>query len=179
MMTRIKLTILLLLTVLFSTGAAQAATPLTGAQTERYLVSCVSQPSKTMDSSTLKSFCECTALQMQKNMSFEDLVAQGGNDQAARNALNKTLTQVYAPCIQYPVQALVMKRCMADTTIKKKSVCGCAADKMAAYTAKEAVAKLPGIIASNPNVTDPTEAFMGTREFEDTQEQIADSCGRN
>lgn len=170
--------IALLLAVMFSAQTATAATPLTGAQTERYLVSCVSQPSRTMDSTTLKSFCECTALQMQKNMTMEDLIAQGGNDQAARNALNKTLTQVYAPCIQFPVQALVMKRCLADATITKKSACSCAAKEMANYTAREAVTKLPGILASNPNVTDPTEAFMGTKEFEATQEQIADSCGR-
>jgi hypothetical protein len=167
-----------LLFALFALPQMSVATPLSGAQTERYLVSCVSQPSRTMDSTTLKSFCECTALQMQKNMTMEDLIAQSGNDQAARNALNKTLTHVYAPCIQYPVHALVTKRCMADTTIKKKSACACAAEQMAAYTAKEAVAQLPGIIAANPNVTDPAEAFMGTKEFETTQEQIADNCGR-
>lgn len=158
---------------------AGAATPLTGQQTEKYLGNCMSQPSPTMDTTPQKrEFCECTALQMQKHITVEDIAAQSGNDQAARDSLNKTITQVYSPCIQYPIYALVMKRCMADANVTDKSACTCSAKKMAEYTAQEAQGKLPAILAANPNVTDPSEALMGTPEFEAAQKQIADTCGR-
>jgi hypothetical protein len=173
------ISLLSLLLIALCPATASAQTPINDKMAHAYLSSCVQQPSGTMDRTTLAEFCQCTATQIQKNMSFEEIKAQAGNDQAARNALNKTITHVYAPCIQHPVRALVAKRCAANPqTADNKDLCNCAADNLAAYTQAEAPKQLLQLFAQNPNITDPSTAFMSTPQFEAAEKQIAEDCSK-
>ena len=173
------ISLLSFLVLALAVSPVSAQTPINNQMATAYLNSCVQQPPGTMDKATLTQFCECTALHIQKNMTFEDIKAQSGNDQAARNALNKTVTQVYAPCIQYPVRALVAKRCNeTPQTANNPGLCTCAADNMAIYTQAEASKQLPLLFAQNPNITDPSTAFMSTPQFQATEKQIAEYCSK-
>lgn len=172
---KIKLAILLLCALLLS-PQAQAQTALNQQQTEILYQGCLKRPTPTMTGETLNTFCQCTALHTQKNMTMEEIRAQAGTDQAARNALNKVITHVYAPCMQFPVRALIEKKCAANKEIKNPKVCACSADKMSQYTQREAQIQLPRLFAENPNIADPNEAFMGSASFRQAEEQIADFC---
>lgn len=170
--------LLCMLALAFATPAL-AQTPVSDQAVQAYVAGCVKQPSRTMDAATLTQFCQCSGLHIQKNMSLEEVKAQAGNDQAARNALNKVVTQVYAPCMEYPVRALVALQCKQNPeTAGHPQVCACAADSMALYTQREAQKQLPQLLAANPNMTDPSAVFMSTPQFEAAQKQIADTCGR-
>lgn len=177
-MTKFALIALLLAT--FSlTGHANAQTPVSNEMAQNYLNSCVQQPSQTMDKQTLTQFCQCTAANIQKNISFEEIQAQSKNDQAARNALNKIVTQVYAPCIQYPVGALVAKQCAANPqTSKNPALCTCSSTQLAAYTQREAPQQLAALFAQNPNITDPSTAFMSTPQYAAAEKYIAETCSK-
>lgn len=173
------ISLLSFLVLALNVSAASAQTPINPQMAQNYMNSCVQQPSGTMDAPTLSQFCQCTALHIQKNITLEDIKAQAGNDQAARIALNKTVTQVYAPCIQYPIRALVAKRCAAEPqTSGNPALCNCISDNMATYTQLEAPKQLPILFGQNPNITDPSTAFMSTPQFESTQKQIAQNCSK-
>lgn len=177
-MKKFIIAVLALITVATAQNAI-AQTPVNDQMIQNYYGSCVQQPSQTMDAQTLSQFCQCTAAHIQKNISFEDIQAQSKNDQTARNALNKIVTQVYAPCIQYPVAALVAKQCAANPqTAQNPALCTCSSTQLAAYTQREAPQQLAALFAQNPNITDPSTAFMSTPQYQAAEKQIAEICSK-
>jgi hypothetical protein len=175
---RIRLLLSALLLAGFLPSLAMAQTAITAETAQKYYQNCIrnAQSDQTMKPQTKDVFCQCTAIHMQKNMVMEDIVAMSGNDQAARNALNKMLTGVHAPCMEYPVRDLIGKKCEAD--IARPDVCNCLSDKMASYTAREAQRLLGQVLATNPNITDPMGAIMETDEFKRNEQQLALSCAQ-
>jgi hypothetical protein len=154
--------------------SAQAQTVITQQQGQQYYQNCVKQPNQTMDGRTQHEFCTCTANFMMQNLTMEDLRAMNGQDQAARNALNKMVIGVYAPCMQFPIKDLIQKKCMTD--VKKQNVCQCLSNNMAAFTASEAQRLLGTVLAQNPNAFDPMSAIMDQPEFKARQQQISLQC---
>lgn len=156
--------------------AAHAQTSLTVEQAAKYYQSCMARSAadQTMSAETKDKYCQCTAIEMKRSMTMEEVKATTGNDQAARNAINKVMTRVYAPCMQHPVRDLIAQSCA--TKITNPKICSCVSENMAAYTTREAQTQLPAILAANPNVTDPTKAFMESSAFEQNQKQIAMKC---
>lgn len=173
------ISLLSFLVLALSISPASAQTPVTAQMAQQYANDCINQPQVTMDKATITQFCQCTAAQIQQHITLEDIRAQSGNDQAARIALNKTVTQVYAPCIRYPVRALVMRRCANEPqTANNPALCNCSADGLANYTQIEAPRQLLGLFAQNPNITDPSTAFMSTPQFQAAEKQIAENCSK-
>lgn len=173
------ISLLSFLVLALTVSPASAQTPVTSEMALQYANNCVNQPQVTMDAATITQFCHCTAAQIQKFITIEDIRAQSGNDQAARNALNKTVTHVYAPCISHPVRALVVKRCAnVPQTANNPALCNCSADGLANYTQMEAPKQLLSLFAQNPNITDPSTAFMSTPQFQAAEKQIAETCSK-
>ncbi len=173
-----------LLTLLALPAAAQpqasaaGGTRITDAQTQQYYQTCVSnsQQDQVMKPETKKVLCQCTALHMQQSLTIEDITAMSGNDQPARNALNKMITGVYAPCMEFPVRDLIAGSC--DKEVKNPKVCSCVSDKMAAFTTREANRLLTEVFAKNTNITDPMGAIMETEEFKNQEKQMAMACAQ-
>lgn len=157
-------------------GVTLAATPIDQKTMTQYYKNCLARSAtdKTMKDSTKTTYCQCTALYFQKNMTMEDVRASVGNDDAARLALNKIVTDVYGPCMEYPVRDLIAGQCAKD--INNAKVCNCLSDNMGSYTAKMAQKKLKDILSKSPFITDPMGAILGSPEFVKTQEKIAFSC---
>ena len=175
-----KFSILLsaMLFAVFLPNLVMAQTAISTETTQKYYQNCIrnAQSDQTMKPQTKDVYCQCTAIHMQKNMVMEDIVAMSGNDQPARNAINKMLTGVHAPCMEYPVRDLIGKKC--ETDIGRPDVCNCLSDKMAAYTTKEAQRLLGQVLATNPNITDPMGGIMETDEFKRNEQQLALSCAQ-
>ena len=177
---------LAVLVILFSLPASVAVaqpatskgTALTEAQAKQFYQNCVmtNQPGQEMKAQTKDVYCQCTAIHMRQSITMEDIKATMGNDQAARNAINKTLTKVHAPCMEYPVRDLIAAKCTKDVGVTR--VCNCLSDKMGGYVAREAQRLLGGILASNPNITDPMGAIMDTKEFKDNEQRLTMSCAQ-
>ncbi|MAM33657.1 MAG: hypothetical protein CMH28_01125 [Micavibrio sp.] len=162
--------------LIIAAHSAQAQSRISPQVAQAYAQNCAQQENPYISAETKDIFCQCTASYMQKTMSMEDLQAMRGNDQPARNAINKMMIQVYSPCMEFPVRDLVYKKCQEDAFQAGQKICQCLSNNMAAYVSKRAKADLPAILQANPNITDPMEAIVTSQSYEQTEKRIALGC---
>ena len=156
---------------------AKAATPITTEMAEKYFSNCVSGAQKdgTMTAENQKRYCACTAMNMQKSMSQEDLSILSSPDKSIqRQSVNKILIDVNGPCMQYPIHDLINKKCMTD--LKNEAICSCLSTRMGQFTKQQSQKMMPQILADNPEIFDPLTPIMESQEFQKTQQQIALYC---
>lgn len=178
-MKNFKAICLLMLISIFPATSFAAGTPITNDMAQKYFNNCVAGAQKegTMVPQNQQRFCACTAMNMQKTMTQEDLAALGAKDKTARMALNKVLINVNGPCMGFPVHDLIQKKCMTD--LKNPAICGCLSNKMGQFTAAQSQKMMPEILARNPEIYDPLTPIMESQEFQQTQQSIALSCATN
>lgn len=156
-----------------------AGTAITGEMAEKYFANCVTNAQKdgTMTPDSQNKYCACTAMNMQKTMTQEDLSALSSKGDAQRAALNKVLINVNGPCMQYPTHDLLNKKCMSD--VKNPAICSCLSNKMGNFMKDISRRMLPTLLANDPNIFDPMTPIMESPEFVQTQQKIALSCATN
>ena len=109
-------------------------------------------------------------------MSVEELRASANQDQSGRDATNKIIINVYAPCMEFPVRDLVFQKCQKDAFQAGQKICSCLANNMASYVRQRAAADLPAILAQNPNAFDPMNAIVTSPSYEQKEKRIALGC---
>lgn len=159
-----------------SGGAQAAGTPVTNEMAVKYYDQCLGNAAKdgTMFEANAKNFCECTAQKMKSTLSQEELQALQGQDQSARNVINKILIYVNGPCMQYPINDLVLRKCMQD--IGNERTCTCLSGGISTYLAKEAPRMLADVLDRDPNITDPLGALMNSPSYKIQENKIALQC---
>ncbi len=157
-------------------SAALAQTAITQQAATEYYNSCLTKTDERITSQTQDIFCRCTATYMMKNMSVEEVQSMAGQDQRARSSINKMLTTVYAPCMEFPVRDWVYQKCTNDVYQAGQKICSCMSNNMATYVRERAAADLPAILAANPSVTDPMEAIVSSPTYEQTEKRIVLGC---
>lgn len=157
-------------------GQAFAQTPIPDEMAQKYYQSCLSNSQKegTMTKQSQDSFCRCTSKLMQQTMVVEDLVAMQGQDQAARDAINKILTDVNGPCMQYPVHDKVYKKCMSD--VGKRGTCECLSGGIADYLSQQSQTLMRDLLNKNPNIIDPMGEIMSLPDYQKTERALALQC---
>lgn len=149
---------------------AQAATPISVAQANAYFDACKAQPDPRFSAKTQEVFCACTASKYMETLTVEDVVAMGEQNQNGRNATNKMIIQVYAPCMQYPTRDYHYQSCISDGKVKilgnPQKVCGCAADHVANHLKTNGQGLFSNILRTNPNVVDPMQALYDDAQFQ-------------
>ena len=178
-MKKILLMTAILFVANFPSLSHAAGTQITPEMADKYFLNCVAGAEKegTMTKENREKYCACTAMNMNKSMTQEDLAALSKRDDAARAALNKVLISVNGPCMQYPTYDLINKKCMTD--VKRADVCSCLSGKMANFMKDISGRMLPGLLANNPEIFDPVTPIMESTEFVNTQQKIALSCATN
>lgn len=163
--------------------AARAQTAISQDMAKKYYENCKSRPDpmNAMSAQSKDMLCTCTAAQMMKSMTVEDIKIMGGNDQPARNALNKMLTEVYAPCMEFPARDLVYGNCVANPQLKAaapnlEGLCGCVAGQAAQYIAANGPGLMRSELAKNPNVTDPLGPLMHSDGFTKASQAFTMQC---
>lgn len=166
------------LVILLSLSANQvrAATPISDQMVQKFYGQCLENSKKdgTMTDSSAKSYCECTSKTMQQNMYVEDLQAMSGQDQAARNAINKVVIDVNGPCMAIPLHDKIYKKCMTD--VGKYGMCECLASGISLELSEQTQSMMRTLLANNPNMYDPMGELMETQEYKDTERKITMSC---
>jgi hypothetical protein len=170
------LSLLSLMIVMVVPTISIAGTPITNEMVDKYYGSCVELAKKegTMTSESTNRYCACTAMNMQKSMTQEDLTDLSGTGVKQRTALNKMLIDVNGPCMSYPVKDLLNNKCMTD--VKNKEICSCLSTKMGVFMAEITKRMMPELLADDPNLFDPMTPIMESPEFQQRQQQIAISC---
>lgn len=158
-------------------------TPISQEMARKYYENCKSRPDpmKAMSEQSKDNLCSCTATHLMTAMTVEDIKIMGGNDQAARNALNKMLTAVYAPCMEFPAHDLVYANCVANAQLKAtasniEGLCGCIAGQAAQYIAAQGPGIMQQELMKNPNVTDPLGPLMESQGFTQASQSFTMQC---
>jgi hypothetical protein len=146
------------------------ATAITKQAANQYFTNCQSQPSPGMSDQTKQYMCACTAAKMQENMTVEDVKTMAQQSQAGRNATNKMIIKVYAPCIEYPARDHYYTTCMTNPQTKNmtknpQGMCACLGTQVSNYLKQNAQKEFARILSRTPNVTDPMAALTNDPAF--------------
>lgn len=166
-----RLFCLFLASLLISTSA-HAQTPVTKESANTYYNSCVNQPpSMPFMGNGQQLMCACQAARMTQFFTMEDMRAMMAKDPAvARPAYNKMILHVYAPCMGEPTRAYHYNSCMSNPQITSlgnpEGLCLCAANALADYMMLNGTNLLAGVLARDPNVTDPNAALFNDPSFQ-------------
>lgn len=159
------------------------ATQLNKDQANAYYKNCVAQSDPRLSQKSQEALCSCTSAMMTQQMSVEDIQTMGQNTQAGRDALNKMLLDVYAPCMQFPVEDLVATECLKDEKISmmglksdRRALCGCIAARTGAWLKSTGRSIMSGLIGRNANITDPISPVMDSPEFRSASYDNLVSC---
>ena len=160
---------------LFVAGGALAQTKISKEMGNNYYNNCMTKSDPRLTPQSQKELCACTVVKMMEAMTVEELMVMSQESQDGRLMLNKMLTQVYAPCMEYPVYDLVEDNCIKDpkiaavgnTTLSKKKLCGCVARKTGKWFADEGRGLMTALLEQDPNITDPISPVMESKPFND------------
>ncbi len=160
---------LLLLFIVFTPFTAQA-TSISKDMANSYYSNCVSKDAPGISTKSKEFMCACTAAKMMDNMSVEDVQAMAQQNQAGRNATNKMLIDVYAPCIEFPAYDYYYNNCITDPktqtmTSNPQRTCSCLADQVAGYLQQNGQSVFRDILMRSPNLTDPMSALANDSRF--------------
>lgn len=165
--------------LLFIALPAQA-TPVTKDTANTFYQNCSSQSDPRFSQDTQNLFCACTAVKLMENFTIEDMQATAQQDQAGRNATNKMITKIYAPCIRYPAREYHYQTCIEDPKSgilgNAEKICSCSADQVATHLQDNAEDMLTDILRKNPNVMDPMNALYSDPAFQKLVQSKVMSC---
>lgn len=155
--------------------------PITKDAANAYYENCKAQPAQGLSEKNREYLCACTAAKMMERMTVEDVQAMARQDENGRKAMNYMLVKVYAPCMNYPAKDHYYNTCMANPKTKSlsrdpNSLCNCMADKVANYLGANGSDVFEGILARNPNITDPMTALTEDHNFKVYAQKQLISC---
>ncbi len=158
-----------------------AETPVTKEMANQYFKNCMAKEDPRITRQAQEELCACTSAKMTETLSVQDIQRMSGNDQAARNALNKMLVEVYGPCMAAPTRDLILNNCLqnkelANLTNDAEALCGCIAEETAVYLEENAPEIISREISRSPNLTDPNAVLMASKEVESKIKQKTLSC---
>lgn len=157
-----------------SIGAAHAQTRVSPEQANSYYASCRENAAATemrFSPAAQDMFCACTAAQLTQNFTIEDMqVMTDPQNPNAREALNRMIVQVYAPCMEEPTREYHYNSCVGNPQVSRlngnpEQLCRCAADSIAAHLKQNGPRQFQEILARDPNVVDPMQALYDDPAF--------------
>lgn len=184
-MYRIKIVLVRAVIVMMLALLPQAAhaTKISDQESANYYKACNANRSTTMAAETQDEMCACTAAQMQRAMSVEDVSIMRENTTRGRAMLNKMLLQVYGPCMGSPMADLISAECdknpqiaLADQTMDRREICGCMAERVSQWFQEEGVAIMTEVLKETPNITDPTGPVYESKVYKEAEHEIMMSC---
>jgi len=167
-------------TVLFFTASVAHATPINRATAEAYFENCKKNEDPRFPKKVQATFCACTAAELMKSFTLEEMQATAQQNQAGRKATNKLITDIYAPCIQYPAKTYHYNTCIKDPKSgilgNAEKICSCSAKLVANHLQANAKPMFEKILRTNPNVTDPMQALYDDPDFQKLIQSKSLSC---
>lgn len=170
--------------LVFTALPALAQTAVTKETANAYFTNCLNQPSPTgMSDQTKQYMCACTAARMQQSMTVEDIRTMAQQSQAGRNATNKMIINVYAPCIEYPARDHYYSTCMSNPqsqnlTKNVQGMCTCLGNQVSGYLKQNAQKEFSRILKRTPNITDPMQALTSDPAFTQFAQSKMTGCIR-
>ncbi len=168
--------------ILFVPLAAHAQTPIDSTTAKTYYANCMAKGDPRLTAESHEALCACTAAAMQKSMTVEDVQEMNASTPESRDKLNKMLTEVYAPCMSYPVQDLVTAQCQQDEKIKLMGLkdmgglCSCMGKRTGDWFSTAGRSLMAEVLKANPTITDPVGPVMESKAFQQQAYQNLMTC---
>lgn len=147
----------------------------------RYYENCRAQKHPILQGENLELLCGCTASQLPKAMTIEQVRQMQEDSADGQYQRNRMMLFVYAPCIEHPTRALVLDQCMNDPKVQAgiknyKTVCNCLADNMATFMKERAPATIENAIKFNEKDVDPLRKLLESPAFDETSRSKMGEC---
>jgi hypothetical protein len=150
---------------------------------DAFYINCLRKMNPDITQQDLQGLCECTAKRMKTEMTPEQIKIMAQNDEAGRLALNHMLLDIYAPCMNYPVQSRLEKQCHSAPKAENlpagldwEKICYCSAVKTGQWYTSHGRELMQAVIAKNPNVYDLTGPIMDDPSFKQAAHDNLTSC---
>ncbi|PZQ45303.1 MAG: hypothetical protein DI551_07715 [Micavibrio aeruginosavorus] len=167
--------VFLILIALLLPASAKAQTYVTKDQANQYFQSCVTNSAQTenrFSKNSQQAFCACTAARLTQFFSIEDMQTMTNpNAPGQRQALNKMIVDIYAPCMDAPTREYHFGQCMANPQVaaltpNPQQLCQCAADAIGRYMQTNGPMLFQDILSKNPTIVDPMDALYSDPQFQ-------------
>jgi hypothetical protein len=151
---------------------------------ERYNQNCLKKTDAVLKGEPLRMLCACSASKLQETMTVDEVKLMMTDTPEGLAQRNRMAINVYAPCMEYPVRAMLYHNCAENKDVLSKyknadQICTCMADDMADFTQKNGPDMLRQNLAANPNDPDPLSGLMQGKAFQDrTQASFLACVGR-
>lgn len=148
---------------------------------EKYYNTCMSKKDDVLKGKPQKMLCACSSANMAEKMTVEEVRAMATDTAEGLRQRNRMLLEVYAPCMEYPTQALLNHRCLNDPNMKAsitntEEVCGCLADNIAQYVKANGPQTLAKALKDDPKNLDPMASLMNSPEFQHQSQTVLMNC---
>ncbi len=161
--------------------SAQAQTPIPKETANQYFENCIKiPPQENFSQESQNMFCACTAARMTQFFTVEDwnqIVQRGPK---VREADNRMLVEVYAPCMEEPVRAHYYNTCISDPNSARygnpQTICTCLGNQMGAHIQVSGQKIFREALAENPNISDPMAYLLSQPEFQRFAQTKLTSC---
>lgn len=173
---------LLTLFCVLGTAPAMAQTAVSREAANAYYQNCMAKDDPRMTDLAQEGLCSCTAARMMTALTMEDIAAMTPEPGLGRIPFNKMLTEVYGPCMQYPVEDQLNKECMNDTKVNQfalrdqGALCRCMAGRSGQLLSTEGAVIMRDVLARNPNLADPMDAILSNASFRQRAYENLYSC---
>jgi len=164
-----------------NTDAAQIP-PTQKAFAEAYFQNCMTQQTDMLSPDSQELLCACSSANLQAGkMSVAEISLMQDNSAQGQRMRNKMLTEIYAPCIEYPTHDLILKNCLSDPKVEAvtgngSKICGCMAGKVSRHLAANAQDIIRAELAKNPNNMDPLGIFLNSAAYEQEAQKALMAC---
>ncbi len=151
---------------------------------ERYNENCMKKKDPVLKGEPLRMLCACSASKLQESMTVAEVKAMMTDTPEGLTQRNRMAIHVYAPCMQYPVRAMLYNNCAENKEVlgqykNASQICTCMADDMADFIQKNGPTMLAQNLANNPNDPDPLAQLMQGKDFQSrTQASFLACVGR-
>ncbi len=151
---------------------------------ERYNENCMKKKDPVLKGEPLRMLCACSASKLQEAMTVAEVKAMMTDTPEGLTQRNRMAIHVYAPCMQYPVRAMLYNNCAENKEVLGQyknagQICTCMADDMADFIQKNGPTMLAQNLANNPNDPDPLAQLMQGKAFQSrTQASFMACVGR-
>lgn len=151
---------------------------------ERYNENCMKKKDPVLKGEPLRMLCACSASKLQEAMTVAEVKAMMTDTPEGLTQRNRMAIHVYAPCMQYPVRAMLYNNCSENKEVLGQyknagQICTCMADDMADFIQKNGPTMLAQNLANNPNDPDPLAQLMQGKDFQSrTQASFMACVGR-
>jgi hypothetical protein len=151
----------------------------------QYYKECTAKEDTVLNGQNLQAQCACTSQKIVEQMSLEEVNSLTLQTPEGEFQRNRILLQAYAPCMNYPVRAILGARCESDKNIQKtvpeyQKACSCMGEAMATYVSQNGASIIAKTLGQDDaRASNPVSALLRDQDFQTRAQAALAECIKN